>query len=219
MNDGFQYIDIIFFAMVAAFLVLRLRSVLGRRTGEERQRPDPFSRPENGEDKVVELPGRGPVTLGPADHSLAAGLTRIRMADPAFSPEEFLEGARAAFQIILMAYAKGDREALRPLLADEVFANFTRAIEDREQRGETMETDLVSVKAVEFMEAVLEDNEAVITVRFVTEQVNVQRDSKDVVVEGDPNQVEEVTDIWTFRRLVTSEDPNWELVATRVPEE
>lgn len=219
MSEGSQYIDIIFFAMVAAFLVLRLRSVLGRRTGEERQRPDPFTRPETTDDGRAERMDKTPVTLGVAEHGLVAGLARMRMADPSFDPGVFLGGARAAFEMILMAYAKGDRATLRPLLADAVHDNFCRAIDERERRGETMETELVDVRSVDFTDVVMDGTVALVTVRFVTEQVNVVRDADDTVIDGDPNQVEAVTDIWTFRRDMTSDDPNWELVATRVPEE
>jgi predicted lipid-binding transport protein (Tim44 family) len=214
MSEGFQYIDIIVIAMVAAFLVLRLRSVLGRRTGEEKQRFDhPVAR-----DNVVDLPGRTPAATEAADGTLAGGLTRIRLADPSFDPNGFAEGARGAFEMILFAYAKGDKATLRPLLAGEVYQNFTRAIDEREAAGETMETDLVSVKSVEITEARMEGDDALVTVTFKTEQVNLIKDGSGTVVDGDPNTVEQVTDIWTFRRDTQSSDPNWELVATRVPD-
>ncbi|ABC24402.1 Tim44/TimA family putative adaptor protein [Rhodospirillum rubrum] len=219
MNEGFQYIDIIFFAMIAAFLVLRLRSVLGRRTGEEQRRPDPFAQPESAQDNVIDLSGRKAVAGRPGDGTLAGGLTQIQLTDPSFSPEGFLIGAKAAFEMILMAYAKGDKAVLKPLLAGEVFQNFSRAIDEREQADETMETDLVGFKSVEILRAGMDGQDALVTVKFVTEQVNSVRDKSDTVVDGNPNQVEEVTDIWTFRRDTVSNDPNWDLIATQVPEE
>ncbi len=221
----FPYFDIIFFAMVAAFLVLRLRSVLGRRTGNERQRPDPFSRPDpqnrpqGEEDNVVTLHGRNGGAADDLPVSVATGLTHIQMADPSFMPDQFMEGAKAAFAMILEAYARGDKVALKPLLAGEVFTNFSRAIDSREQAGETMETEVVSFKSVDLEEARMDGADALVSVKFVTEQTNVTRDSEGVVIDGNPDMVEEVTDIWTFRRDTESDDPNWELVATQVPEE
>lgn len=227
MNDGFQFIDIIFFAMVAAFLVLRLRSVLGRRTGNERPR-DLLGRTEPGApatDNVVELPERRRQTVpeGPQDPyagtPIGAGLTQIRQADPSFSAERFLQGARGAFEMILGAYAKGDTKTLRTLLNDEVFGNFDAAIQERQKAGETLESELVGFKSVELVEAAMQGRSALVTIKFVTEQVNATRDAKGEVVEGDPNRVSEVVDLWTFARDTRSRDPNWALVATRSPEE
>ncbi len=228
MNDGFQFIDIIFFAMVAAFLVLRLRSVLGRRTGQERPR-DIFGRspnaPSGSPDNVVELPDRRRATAaGAAEERYAgtpvgAGLSQIRDADPSFNPERFVQGGRAAFEMILAAYSRGDDAALRPLLNDEVFGNFQKAIAERQQAEETLETELVGIKSAEIAEATLDGGTALVTVRFVSEQVNAVRDGKGEVVDGDPNRVAEVIDLWTFARDTQSRDPNWALVATRSPEE
>ncbi|MBF0373335.1 MAG: Tim44 domain-containing protein [Alphaproteobacteria bacterium] len=225
MSDGFQFIDIVFFAMIAAFLVLRLRSVLGRRTGTERQRPEPgvgrptVDRPDN----VVELPDRRrTVPEGPTDAytgtPLAAGISQVRIADPSFSPEPFLQGARGAFEMIVSAYAAGDRATLRPLLANDVMANFEAAIDAREQAGEKLETELVSIKSADLDEVVMEGRTARVTVKLVSEQVNVVRDADGKVVDGDPTRVAEVTDLWTFARDTGSRDPNWVLVATRSPE-
>ncbi|MBF0391744.1 MAG: Tim44 domain-containing protein [Alphaproteobacteria bacterium] len=225
MSDGFQFIDIVFFAMIAAFLVLRLRSVLGRRTGTERQRPEPgvgrptVDRPDN----VVELPDRRrTVPEGPADAytgtPLAAGISQVRIADPSFSPAPFLQGARGAFEMIVSAYAAGDRATLRPLLANDVMANFEAAIDAREQAGEKLETELVSIKSADLDEVVMEGRTARVTVKLVSEQVNVVRDADGKVVDGDPTRMAEVTDLWTFARDTGSRDPNWVLVATRSPE-
>ncbi|MBF0305231.1 MAG: Tim44 domain-containing protein [Alphaproteobacteria bacterium] len=225
MSDGFQFIDIVFFAMIAAFLVLRLRSVLGRRTGTERQRPEAgFGRPAvDRPDNVVELPDRRrTVAEGPTDAytgtPLAAGISRVRMADASFSPESFLQGARGAFEMIVAAYAAGDRATLRPLLANDVMANFEAAIDAREQAGEKLETELVSIKSADLDEVAMEGRTARVTVKLVSEQVNVVRDKDGKVVDGDPVRVAEVTDLWTFARDTGSRDPNWVLVATRSPE-
>lgn len=229
MNDGFQFIDIIFFAMVAAFLVLRLRSVLGRRTGQERPREGLMRGGEtgptiNGGDNVVELPERRrTIPEGPQDRyagtPVAGGLSQIRMADPGFNADEFLAGAKAAFEMILGAYAASDVKALKPLLNAEVLRGFEAAIADRAKSGDTLETELISFKSAEIVEAATEGRRALVTVRFVTEQVNALRDAQGQVVDGDPNRISEVVDVWTFARDTRARDPNWQLVATRSPEE
>lgn len=220
-----HFIDIIFFAMVAAFLVLRLRSVLGRRTGEERQRPDPYGAPPAGRpsDKVVPLPDRtvraaGEPIEGPAAAKgtpLEAGLTQIGVADSSFTPNGFVEGAKVAFEMIVEGFAKGDRKALRPLLNDSVFDHFSAAIKTREDAKQTHETTLVGIKSAEIIEAQMDGRTAFVTVKFVSEQVNVTRDKDGNVVEGDPAHVADITDVWSFARNTRSRDPNWTLIETR----
>lgn len=226
MSDGYALLDIIFFAAVAVFIAVRLRSVLGRRTGHERQRPpriQPQPAPAGGEaaDKVVPLPDRrrtateeAPIAAeaGPA---LKDGLTRIRLADPSFDLDAFLQGAKAAFTMIVEAFAKGDKATLEPLLAPPVFASFAAAIDERQRQGRTLETELVSLRGAEIVGAALEGRSARVTVRFTSEQINCTRDASGTVVEGDPSTVETVIDVWTFQRDVTSRDPNWILVETR----
>lgn len=227
MSDGFQFIDIIFFAMIAAFLVLRLRSVLGRRDGHEQSFRDRFQNQQNeaAEEKVVPLRDRSephrddafakevPAAGNDAD-PLTRGLAEIRRADPRFDAAEFVAGARVAFEMILDAYAKGDAQTLKPLLNPEVFANFSQAIRDREQAGETLEDTLVGIKSADIVEAYLDGSTAHVTVKFVSEQINVTRDENGDVVDGNPNAVIDVTDFWTFARDTKSRDPNWMLVAT-----
>ncbi len=220
MGDFPHYFDIILFAMVAAFLILRLRSVLGRRTGNER-RPESLSRPaERAGDKV----GNNVVPLGPGaaaplptttpPDAVAAGLERIRSADPAFDPAAFLEGARMAFEMIVAAFAAGDKAQLRPLLSDEVYKPFSTAIEEREAAGETLETRIVQLKSIDIVEAGLAGRMARVTVKFVTDQINVLRAHDGSVVDGHPEEAAEKTDFWTFSRDTRSSDPNWVLVTT-----
>jgi predicted lipid-binding transport protein (Tim44 family) len=241
MDGGFQFVDIILFAMIAAFLILRLRSVLGRRDGTDGNHEDPFSRRghqdgddagqvDTGGDNVVHLPDRSTGKANdPLDGDeeaaveaqpqtpLQAGLTQIMVADPTFSEKGFLQGATYAFEMILDAFTRGDVKTLKPLLSAEVFTNFADAISAREEAGEEVEDHLVGFKTVDMLEAEMENKEAVVTVKFITEQVNVTRDSEGRIVDGDPNQVIDVVDLWTFRRDTTSRDPNWFLVATHVP--
>ncbi len=236
MDSGFAFLDIVFFAMLAAFLVLRLRSVLGRRTGNEKEHPGPFRRseeagddqetqeaPEKEDDKVVPMRRRtaerqAVEEQGEAEESVAATLTRLQVADPRFEPNTFLEGAQAAFGMIIDAFARGDRETLRPLLAEDVYGDFESAISQREEADETLETTIHTLQSAEITDAELEGNMARLTVTFVSDQTNVLKDSRGHITEGDPSTTETVTDIWTFARDVTAEDPNWQLVATRSPE-
>jgi predicted lipid-binding transport protein (Tim44 family) len=233
MSDGFAYIDILFFAMVAAFIALRLRSVLGRRTGQERRRTGGFPgapRPngaadaKKASDNVVALPDRSsvPAESDPAIADLAegnvkTGLTQIRLADPSFDLNHFLTGARGAFEMIVESYAAGDKDALRPLLADEAYAGFAGVIDQRRSDGQTLDTQLISIKDAEVVEAGMHDRRARVSVRFTSEQVNALRDGDGNVIEGDPTTAEEVVDIWTFERDTGSSDPNWALVETRTP--
>jgi predicted lipid-binding transport protein (Tim44 family) len=227
MSEGFAYIDILFFAMVAAFIALRLRTVLGRRTGHERRRSGGFSpaRPNGAADNVVTLPERSTSQAeveaslaGLSDKAVKAGLTQIRLADQRFDLQQFLGGARAAFEMIVEAYAAGEKATLRPLLADDVYAGFERAIDQRQAAGQSFETQLTAVPAAEVVGAEMRGRLARITVRFKSEQINVLRDAQGKVVEGDPQTAEEVVDLWTFERDTASPDPNWILVETRTPD-
>jgi predicted lipid-binding transport protein (Tim44 family) len=229
MDSGFAFFDIVFFAMVAAFLILRLRSVLGRRTGNENPerwtaRNKPAAQARDAADNVARLPERarpageaGPVIDLPASSPAEAGLTQIKVADPSFDARVFTEGARGAFEMIVGAYAQGDTAGLRPLLADDVYENFAAAIRGRQEAKQTLETTLVGIKSAEIIEARMDGRTALVTVRFVSDQINVTRDADGKVVEGDPQQIASVTDVWTFARNTRSRDPNWLLVATSEP--
>ena len=226
MSDGLAYIDILFFAMVAAFIALRLRSVLGRRTGHERRRTEGYGdvRGEATTDNVVPIGDRG-AGSAEVDQAIAAlgdgdvksGLTRIRDVDPHFDLKEFLSGARLAFEMIVDSYAAGDKAALRPLLADQVFRGFARAIDERVAIEQSLDTQLLAVSEPEVIEADLVDDAARVTLKFESEQVNVIRDRDGTVVEGDPQTAENIVDLWTFERDTRSGDPNWTLIETRAP--
>jgi len=235
MSNGFQFLDIILLAAIAGFLILRLRSVLGRRTGHEEppQRYDPFAKDkaeESGDDKVVHLPERAQPTeetgkeapaapgldqTADADTPLAAGITQIKLADRNFDDSGFLSGAKMAFEMVIGAFSQGDARALRPLLSNDVYEDFAGAIKAREEAKESLETTLVGISETELIEAELQGKTAFVTVKFVSEQVNVTRSEAGDVVDGDPNTVTTITDIWTFARNMRSRDPNWTLVATR----
>lgn len=243
----FDIYTIIFLAL-AVFIFLRLRSVLGQRTGHEKPPYDPFTPRDgvrgsaNSNDKVVTLPPRGdaaqrpidsaevPPVAAPApapipsldklkgiakpDSAVAAGLQAIATADNGFDPQHFLTGARAAYEMIVTAFAEGDRRSLKNLLSKEVFDGFEAAIRDRESRGETAETRFVSIDTAEISGAELRGRIAQVTLRFVSQLISVTRDRAGTVVDGSDEKVTEVTDVWTFARDVSSRDPNWKLVAT-----
>ncbi len=229
----FDIYTIIFLAL-AVFIFLRLRSVLGQRTGRERPPYDPYSardtvRPSPA-DNVVALPGRGaekpPEPAEPAEPvdrwkgiaqpgtPLAAGLDAIAAENKDFDTKHFIAGARAAYEMIVNAYAEGDRRILKNLLLREVYDGFEAVIREREGRGETAETKFVSIDATDVMAAEMRGRTAQITVRFVSQIISVTRDRAGNVIDGSPDKVTEVIDVWTFARDISSRDPNWKLVAT-----
>ena len=224
MSGGFGIFDIILFAMLAAFLVYRLRSVLGKRTGHENRRSDSLSIPEGasetGNDNVVALPDRAPEEEEQdleAGSPLSAGLTQVRIADPSFEAETFLKGAQSAFEMIINAYAAGDGKTLNTLLSADVYENFASAIRSRELANNSQESTLVGIDNAELLEVEMQGDEALVTVKFVSEQINATIDDNGELVDGDRSTIVPVTDIWTFSRDTRSSDPNWKLAATRSP--
>jgi predicted lipid-binding transport protein (Tim44 family) len=239
MGNSFQFIDIIFFAMIAIFLILRLRGVLGKRGRDHNSGfLDLFKQDnnlietdsENKTNNVVKLSEEildekpNVVSEGENDkfndsnnnkNLMSAKISQVQKYDATFDEEDFLVGAHVAFEIILTAFASADMDELKPLVSDEVYGNFAKAIQDREQAGHVMEDTLVGINKSEMVEAYMEDDNAFITIKFVSEQVNAIRDENGDVVEGDANVILTVTDFWTFARDTTVVDPNWLLVATR----
>jgi len=235
MGDGFPF-DILFLGLVAAFLILQLRRVLGRRTGHEKPPPDIFSRStadeEEKEGNVIQLPEGDyePINdVEPSaddaakeesprrtdDEEVIAGLKEIQAANKNFDAADFLQGASAAFEMIIETFAAGDKSTLRPLLSDDVYDDFTSAIKAREDSGEILENSLVGLKKVEILEAGLDGRIATLTVKFVSEQISVTCDAEGKVIDGDPEHIVQMIDIWTFSRNLRSRDPNWTLVETR----
>ena len=233
----FDIYTIIFLAL-AVFIFFRLRSVLGQRTGRERPPYDPYSardavRSPANNDKIVTLPqrpaepaaSRPPAEPSPppadrwkdvaeAGSSVAAGLDAIVAADPSFDAKHFVTGARAAYEMIVTAFAEGDSRQLRSLLSREVYDGFDAAIGERESRGETAETRFVSIDGSTITAAELRARTAQITVRFVSKLISVTRGRTGNVIDGNAEKVTDVTDVWTFAREVASRDPNWKVIAT-----
>tara|TARA_R110000787_G_scaffold16622_37_gene51221 strand:- start:13920 stop:14606 length:687 start_codon:yes stop_codon:yes gene_type:complete len=223
-------VDIILFALLAAFLVLRLRSKLGDRSGHEGDPQPGFGRKKadpSDNDNVIALPDRKTADADPADRlpqdiddssPVGAGLTRIAIADGSFSAEGFLGGAKAAFEMIVGAFANSDTKTLKPLLSDDLFESFSGAIEARREAGERIEEQVIGINRTDILEAQLNGSVARITVEIESEQVNVTYDKAGEVVDGDPNKVVKLVDIWTFERDLKSSDPTWQLVDTAEPE-
>jgi predicted lipid-binding transport protein (Tim44 family) len=229
----FDIYTIIFLAL-AVFIFLRLRSVLGQRTGRERPPYDPYSAREaartSTNDNVVALPRPADAAPNPAADAepaadrwkgiaeagspAAVGLDAVVAQDPSFDPKHFLTGGRAAYEMIVTAYAQGDRRNLKNLLSKEVYDGFESAIKEREGRGEKAETRFVSIDKADITGADVKAKTAQVTVRFVSQLVSVTRDRDGNVIDGSPDKVTDVTDVWTFARDLSSRDPNWKLVAT-----
>ena len=224
MGDGFAFFDLIIFAMLAGYLVFQLRRVLGRRTGHQQRRPNAFARKQqdaadNDNDAVSGERATTYLPSGDTEDEELSGQTRLSAEDPDFDPRTFVQGAKAAFEWIVTAFARGDRDTLRGLLGPSLYKDFEAAIAQREQAGETLETTVAAIKSASIGDVRLEGSVASITVEFITDQVKVVRDSTDTVIEGDPHRIETLTDLWVFSRDVRSPDPNWHLIATQEPEE
>lgn len=216
-----QILGILLLAMVAGIILFRLYTVLGRRTGNEREPQDRLRRVDTGAaqsaaEKALALTDRSaPASQQRAEQDpIAEALSEIKRVDRRFETSHFLEGAREAYRLIVTAFAARDREALRPLLSDEVYNTFDAQIHAHEERSETVNYALIGFSDVRIVHAELRDRVAEVTVRFATQFVSSTTDANGVVVEGDVKAVQDVVDVWTFDRDTRSSDPNWALVAT-----
>jgi predicted lipid-binding transport protein (Tim44 family) len=225
----------IIFLALAVFIFLRLRNVLGQRTGSERPPYDRAARDivhGTQDNNVVPMPGsvidQAPLAptadvvpptdrwkgLTEAGTPLALGLDAIAAQDSSFDPQHFISGARSAYEMIVLAFANGDRRALKDLLSSEVYESFDAVIKDREKHEQKTETRFVSIDKAELVNAEARDRAAQLTVRFVSQMISVTRDKAGAIVDGNPEKVSDITDVWTFARDITSRDPNWKLVGT-----
>jgi len=222
---GTELFDIILLGLLAGFIAFRLYSVLGRRTGHERTRDDQLRMPDGAEtnpkpaaskDNVVTLPERaaqaGTSTSGA--NPLARALMDIKLADRNFDTERFLSGARQAYEMIVTAFARGERDVLKPLLSDDVFDTFERAIKSREARNVRVDFTFLKLKSARVSSAEMKGRTAEVSVTFESEVMMAGYDPSGTLVEGDAKTPHTVTDIWTFARDTDSRDPNWALVAT-----
>ncbi|MCB1509117.1 MAG: Tim44 domain-containing protein [Hyphomicrobiaceae bacterium] len=235
--NGFDIYTLIFL-VIAVVIFLRLRSVLGRRTGHERPPFDPYSARESREegtppadagqagDKVITLPRgreRRPDAIeadariaGIAEKgsALDAALRAVMAGDANFDPRQFLEGAKVAYEMIVTAFHNGDKKGLKPLLSNEVYEGFAAAIDERAANGEKVDFTFVGMDRASIVGAEMENRTAQLTVRFVSQMIAVTRGKDGQPVDDEPAAVTSSNDVWTFARDVTSSDPNWRLVAT-----
>jgi predicted lipid-binding transport protein (Tim44 family) len=217
MSDGFAFFDIIIFAMLAIYLIFQLRRVLGRKTGMEKPPTNEFT-----EEKEPNLQNENIISLNGKNQdqtASASGITKLRQLDMNFDEKEFISGSRAAFSWIVSAFADGDAVKLEPLLGPKLFKNFEKVIQERAAAGEKLETKIVSIKSAQIDDVLVAGNTATVTVEFISDQIKVVRDSEENIVDGDPDTIESLTDLWTFNRDVTSPNPNWILTRTETPVE
>jgi predicted lipid-binding transport protein (Tim44 family) len=236
MTQLFDPLNMILLA-VALIVIWRLRSVLGQRTGAERPPIDPYAStrktaPEAANGNVLNFPGEAkqiapskndepatPEWTGFASEgsSVAKGLEAIAAADPGFSTRSFVEGAKIAYELIVEAFAKGDKTALKPLLSKEVYDGFAEVIDERARKGEKIDAQFVGFEKAEIAGASLMAKRAGMTMRFVSQMISTTLDKDNRIVDGDPKEIRQITDVWAFERDVSSRDPNWKLVATEQP--
>ena len=237
MGDNFD-VTMIIFAALALFVVWKLRSVLGARTGNE-PRPDPMTRRPgqpatnaNDEGNVVRLPGAAPERRAPApapasprddarwdglaarDSKVWEGLDQAVAADPGFEPRVFLDGAKSAYEMIITAFARGDRQSLRGLLSKEVFDSFSQALTDREAQGSRVDTTFVSIDKADITDVQVRGKMLQVTVSFTSKLITATFDRSGNVIDGNPDKVVDVGDLWTFAHDISSRDPNWALIGT-----
>lgn len=213
-------------AAVAAFLLFRLRSILGERTGFED--PEKFVRRPGGSDGVVTpFPGAGGahdpnqpdsdiLAYADAGTPMAAGFTAIKQLEPMFSVREFVQGARGAYEMLLSAFEAGDKETLKPYLSPDVFTAFSEAIDERRRRGLVVEMQFVGLETAQPIDVTINESTSVaeISVRYEAEVISVTRNAEGEIVEGDEATARRVSDVWTYSRNLGSQDPNWILTAT-----
>jgi len=229
----------IFLLAVAVVVFWRLKSVLGTRTGTEKPPFEPFepkrnepSAPQETGGTVVRFPQGAPPSSTADEQEpappawagfaepgspVAEALQKMADSDPAFTPRGFVEGAKMAYEMILEAFAKGDKAALKNLLSKDVFDGFARAIDERGAQGQRIESRFVGISKATIQQASLTARKATITVEFVSEVITATYDKAGQLIDGDPKQIQDVTDVWSFEREVPSRNPNWKLVATQAP--
>ena len=199
MNSSFEYLDIIILAMIAGFIILRLRGILGRRTGHEK--------------KIFGYSFSKKVTQSD-DEKKVVNLSSSKLDDAA--KEQFIEGAKAAYEMIITSFAKGDKNALKPLLNKEIYQNFSHEIDRRKKENLKSELTFVGVKSAEIKNFEKKDNIYIFTVNFVSEIITYRKDKNNKVIEGNPDIIKTVNDVWKFSKNMWSSNPNWYLVETQV---
>ena len=202
MSEAFQYIDILILAIIAGIVLLRLRSVLGRRTGHEKTDKTSYNYEtpqQSSEEKVVTIEPK--VSSGSRE-------------DGWFDNDDFLRGASNAYETIVTNFENGNKDALKPLLSNEVLNSFTSVIDERNSKNETVEFNFIGIEKSEIVHKDLKKNPMEVTVRFISEMITCIKNSKDEVISGSLNQVQKITDVWTFEKIKDKKTSNWLLTAT-----
>lgn len=230
--------DIIVYGVVAAGLIFWLRSILGTRHGDERERPNPLeaapSEPQmrqsdilsganaqslSQQDRITALAAKASGAVAIDNKTAEGGLIEISRADKSFDIDKFMEGAQDAFVMIVEAFSKGERDTLSEFLGPDVFKAFDFAIAAREKSGETIATEIHAIRKAEVLAAMLQGKTAMVTIRFTAEETRVVKNAAGEITAGNPDKITKMVDIWTFSRIVSSKDPRWLLVETRSDDE
>jgi predicted lipid-binding transport protein (Tim44 family) len=225
MSDGSNYADLIILALIAGFILLRLRSVLGDKVGNDNpsyfNKVVPSKAPQA--EPIVQLDEKStklrvreedPYMTTVSDKDLLATVDAIKDKDPQFTATAFLQGAKMAYEMVFDAFDKGDRKTLAMLLSDDLMKTFSKELDEREKSAHKSETTLVSVKAKDITEASLKGSVASFKVLFESEQISVVRDSDGKITEGDASKVDLIVEDWVFERNTTSKNPNWKIIET-----
>ncbi len=226
MSAEFPYGDIIIMALVAGFILLRLRAILGQKRDGDSPNffQPPATKPKDEIEPIIQFneksikarprPDTDPYAATLGEGPLLQALNDIKSKDPLFSATSFMDGAKMAFEMVFDAFVKGDKQTLNMLLSPAIYNDFIHNIEEREKQVNKHETTLLSVVAKEITSAKLDRNMAQLCVRFESEQVTVERAKTGEIVSGDPSDVQHVHDEWVFERDVTSRNPNWKIIET-----
>lgn len=202
MSEAFQYIDILILAIIAGIVLMRLRSVLGRRTGHEKTDKTSYNyeTPQTSQEEKV-------IPIEPKTSS-------SKREDGWFDNDDFLRGAANAYETIVTNFENGNKDALKSLLSDDVLNSFSSVIDERNSKNETVEFNFIGIEKSEIVHKDLKKNPMEVTVRFISEMITCIKNSKDEVISGSLNQVQKITDVWTFEKIKDKKSSNWLLTAT-----
>ena len=203
MNEAFQYLDILILAVLAGLVLLRLRSVLGRRTGNEKTDTSSFNYEATNTESKVEPS----IKIPSVDRNTSSG-------DSWFDSKDFLNGANKAYELIVTNFENGNKKALTPFLEKSVLSNFSEVIDQRQQDNHTVEFSFIGIESSEIVQKDLINDPMEVTVRFISEMITCIRNNKDEIISGSMNQVQKITDVWTFTKSKNVKRDNWLLSAT-----
>ncbi|MAK02545.1 MAG: preprotein translocase subunit Tim44 [Rickettsiales bacterium] len=202
MSEAFQYIDILILAIIAGIVLLRLRSVLGKRTGHEKTDKTSYNYEAPRQSQTEKV-----IPIEPEKSSSAT-------TDSWFDNDDFLRGASNAYEMIVTNFENGNKDALKSLLSEDVMNSFSSVIDERNSKNETVEFNFIGIEKSEIVHKDLKKNPMEVSVRFISEMITCIKNSKDEVISGSLNQVQKITDIWTFEKYSNRKGSNWLLVAT-----